>query len=110
MILIRFGLYIMLIAVSLGLPQSAFSQNDTQRRIDSVLLTLDGKSYQEQKKAYNFVKSFILKAGVDVRENFEYALSKDSTDLGRMVLYEGYSKRISQKGDAEGALQVKLKG
>ena len=110
MILIRLGLYIFLIAVSLGLPQSAFSQNDTQRRIDSVLLSLEGKTYNEQKEAYNFLKSYILKAGVDVRENFEYALSKDSTDLGRMVLYEGYSKRISQKGDAEGALQVKLKG
>ncbi|MEZ4875485.1 MAG: sensor histidine kinase [Flavobacteriaceae bacterium] len=98
------------IAVWLLIPQLLFSQEAIKERIDSVLGTLKEKPYEEKKDAYSFINTLILKDPTNAQSLFEYALSKDSTDLGRMVFYTKYSQRLSQLGDTDNALQIKLLG
>ena len=98
------------IAIVFLLSQCLFSQKTTRQKIDSVLVTIQEKTYEEKKDAYVFLNEIILKDQKKSQENFEYALSKDSTDLGRMVMYSRYGQRLSQLGNTEEALQIKLLG
>ncbi|MAP55458.1 ATP-binding protein [Altibacter sp.] len=98
------------IAVFLGIPQLVLAQKDIKKRLDSTLQTLSDKPYEEKKEAYHFINSLILKDHSGAEALFEYALSKDSTDLGRMVLYTRFSQKLSQKGLTDQALQIKLLG
>ncbi|MCW8981781.1 MAG: ATP-binding protein [Altibacter sp.] len=102
--------FLFLIAVFLGMPQLALTQEDIKQRIDSTLQTLADKPYEEKKEAYHFINSIILKDHAGAEALFEYALSRDSTDLGRMVLYTRFSQKLSQKGLTDQALQIKLLG
>jgi len=98
------------IAIVFLLSQCLFSQKTTRQKIDSVLATLEGKNYEAQKDAYYFLNKIITKDPENSEENFQYALSKDSTDLGRMVMYSRYGQRLSQVGNTDDALQIKLLG
>ena len=110
MILKRRSFLYVVIAVCFSIPQCAFSQEAAKKRIDSVLKTLNGKAYEEKKDAYDFINELILKENKEAQSLFEYAISKDSTDLGRMVLYTKYSQKLSQLGLTDDALQIKLLG
>ncbi|MEZ4858942.1 MAG: sensor histidine kinase [Flavobacteriaceae bacterium] len=106
--LTKFNLFIL--AVCICIPQFVFSQEAITERIDSVLKTLEGKPYQEKKDAYSFINTIIFKDQAHSQSLFEYALSKDSSDVGRMVLYTKYSQRLSQLGNTDDALKIKLLG
>ncbi len=100
----------LLIAVSLGLPQSAFCQEILKQRIDSTLNTLEKKNIDERLKAYEYLNNIIRKDRDNSEALFEYTLSKDSTELAQMVLLDRYSQRISWRGNTRDALEFKLKG
>lgn len=98
------------IAVCICIPQLLFSQETTKKRIDSVLETINNKRYEEKKEAYSFINEIIFKDQTNSQDLFDYILSKDSTDLGRMVIYSKYSQRLSQQGITDEALKIRFKG
>ncbi|MCB0457856.1 MAG: sensor histidine kinase [Flavobacteriaceae bacterium] len=101
---------IFFIAVWVSIPQFLFSQEATQKRIDSVLETINSKPYEEKKDAYSFINDIILKDQANSQSLFNYALSKDSTSIGKMVIYSKYSQRLSQQGKTDDALKIRLEG
>ncbi|MEZ4779033.1 MAG: sensor histidine kinase [Flavobacteriaceae bacterium] len=101
---------IFFIAVWISIPQLLFSQETTKKRIDSVLETINNKPYEEKKDAYSYINDIILKDQTNSQSLFDYTLAKDSTDLGKMVIYSKYSQRLSQLGNTDDALEIRFKG
>lgn len=91
-------------------PQITNSQEEIKKQIDSVLLTIDGKNYNEKKESYSYINKIILKKQKEALSLFEYVFSKDSSDLGKLVLYKRYSQKLSQQGLTDEALKYKLSG
>lgn len=102
--------YSFFIIILLFIPKHGNSQNDVQKKIDSVLLVVGSKSYQEKKDAYSYINTIILKSQAEAQSLFEYALSKDTTNLGKMCIYRKYSQKLSQQGLTDDALKYKLLG
>lgn len=102
--------YSSVIMAFLFIPQLLISQVDVKKQIDSVLLVLEGKSYQEKKDAYKFINKVILKDPSNSLSLFEYSLSKDSTDLAKMIIYLKYSMTFSQKGNTDEAIRLRKFG
>ncbi|QNJ98075.1 tetratricopeptide repeat-containing sensor histidine kinase [Constantimarinum furrinae] len=104
-------LFYLLIAVWILQPQSAFSQNTLKTRIDSVMQTLGQKPYEEKKDAFGFINKIIGRHGSErFEEYYNYVLSKDSSDLAKLVLYFPFAQRMSRKGDTNASLNLKLAG
>lgn len=102
---------IIAVAAVILLPLTVFSQSDKEQKIDSILSTLAGKDYEERRNSYLDINSFIMRnGGKDAEQLFEYAITKDSTDLGRMVMYEDLGKVLSRQGNTDQALKIKQIG
>ena len=92
-------------------PQSAFSQNNLKRKIDSVVSGLENMKFQEKRSSYFDICDLIMRAGGNKREElFNYAISRDSSEHARMVFYETYSKVFSRRGQTDEALELKEMG
>ena len=102
--------YSLVFIAFLFIPQLLSSQVDVKKQIDSVLSVIKGNSYEEKKEAYSHLNTIIAKTQSEAQSLFEYALSKDSTDLGKMILYKRYSQKLSQQGLTDDALKYKLLG
>jgi signal transduction histidine kinase len=92
-------------------PQSAFTQNNVEQKIDSIISSLDGRDYEDRQDSYFDVCSLIRRSGNGKEEDlFKYAISKDSSDHAKMVYFESMSTFYSRRGDTDGALLIKEKG
>lgn len=91
-------------------PSNLGAQSDIPKKIDSVLASIKNKPYEQKKQAYEQLVEIIRKDKENAQPHYEYVFQKDTTDLGRMILYHPYSRRLSQKGNTEEALKYKLKG
>ena len=92
------------------LSHGMVSQEDLKNKIDSVLFEISKKPYGEKKEAYSFINSIIIKDPQNALLLFEYTLSKDSSDVGRLIIYSKYSQRLSQLGKTDDALQIRFEG
>lgn len=86
-------------------------QEETKKRIDSTLSTIESRNSAEEKEAaYSFLNKIILNDRPHSEELFKYALSKDSSDLCKLILFHRYSQKLSQIGRTDAALEIKLQG
>jgi two-component system NarL family sensor kinase len=101
----------LLIAAWIFVPQSVFSQNTLKTRLDSVISTLKQKPYEEKKDAFSFVNKLISRYGSEkFEEYYKYVLSKDSSDVAKLVLYFPFAQRMSRMGNTNASLNLKLAG
>lgn len=92
-------------------PQSAFSQSDTEQKIDSIISSLDGKTYKDRQASYFDISNIIFRNGGNKGESlYKYALARDSSDHAKMVYFESMAKIFSRRGDTDEAINIKKQG
>lgn len=100
----------LLLCSFLLLSISIFSQDIQKEKIDSALATLSKKLEAEKKETFNFLSTVAFRAKDQSIPLFKYVLSKDSTVLAKMMLYQKMGQKHSQKGKTDEALMYYLKG
>ena len=90
------------------LPFTAFTQSEREKKIDSILSSLQGKDLEEKRDSYLKINSLITRNGGNEAEQlFEYAVNKDGTEFGKLVMYEDLAKILSRKGNTDEALRIR---
>lgn len=103
------NLVLLIAALTLG-SQFAYTQDLIKRQIDSTLKTITNQKFAEKKEAYLFISRKVGAQEADQEALFRYVLSKDSSDICKLVLYAKLSRLLSRKGDSEQALTLNLLG
>ncbi len=100
-----------LILLSFFLVQANFSQKESlDQKIDSIF-SLSLKSNDEKIKAYESIaKQFRRMPAKKAVEKLENLLSKDDSDVAKMIFYKGLSSAYAKLGESNKSLKLKLEG
>lgn len=103
--------YTFLFLLCLWFSFEAYTQVLGNIYINSVLSTVNRKTSEEKIESYYAINKYINKQpSEEKRPLFKYALSKDSTDLSKMILYTRYGENFHNRGLTDEALKIKLAG
>ncbi|MBX2827686.1 MAG: sensor histidine kinase [Flavobacteriaceae bacterium] len=86
------------------------SQALTKDKIDSILKSTEGADETSRFASYTYIDSKLGRERKNSQELYQYALSKDSSEMAKMAYYNKYSKRFSWKGETDKAIKMRKEG
>lgn len=98
-----FFILLMLLSVTI-----VYSQEVYKTQVDSLFQVAKNDTVFN---AYEDLSDLISRAsGEDGEKIFKYAISRDSTELSRMFLYQGYGRNLGKIGQMDAAIAYRRKG